>query len=299
MKELTLVVMAAGMGSRFGGLKQITPVDEDGNFLIDYSIYDAIRAGFQKVVFVIKEENYKIFYNTIGKRIENKIKVEYAFQKLESIPKEIKLPKSRNKPWGTLHAVLSAKEKVNGPFAVINADDFYGFQSYQIVTEFLNKNDKDNIAVPYPFSYVDSKFGFVKRGVFSFQNDNVKDILECSIGYEQNKVIAKPLNGQMPFEIKKEHPVSMNIFGFQNKVMKDFEIYFLNFLNQNKENLESIECFLPEFLKQALKEKKITLKYQISTAKWLGMTYKEDLDIVKQKLKELKEKGEYPTHLWQ
>ena len=171
MKELTLVVMAAGMGSRFGGLKQITPVDEDGNFLIDYSIYDAIRAGFQKVVFVIKEENYEIFYNTIGKRIENKIKVEYAFQKLESIPKEIKLPKSRNKPWGTLHAVLCAKEKVNGPFAVINADDFYGFQSYQIVTEFLNKNDKDNIAVPYPFSYVDSKFGFVKRGVFYFQND--------------------------------------------------------------------------------------------------------------------------------
>jgi len=135
MKDLTLVVMAAGMGSRFGGLKQITPVDKEGNFLIDYSVYDAIKAGFTKVVFIIKEEIFEDFKETIGKRLESKIKVDYAFQKIENVPNFINVPKNRVKPWGTVHAILAAKHLVDTPFVVINADDFYGYDSYKILAE--------------------------------------------------------------------------------------------------------------------------------------------------------------------
>lgn len=300
MKELTLVVMAAGMGSRFGGLKQITPVDEENNFLIDYSIYDAIRSGFQKVVFIIKEENKADFEETIGKRLQGKIKVEYAYQRLIDVPKNIKVPENREKPWGTVHAILSAKNYIDGPFAVINADDFYGFNSYQKVAKFLKENQKEEeqISIPYPFDKVDSKYGFVKRGVLYFKEDKVKRIIECNVGYEDNKVIAKPLDGSAPFEIKKDHPVSMNMYGFHRSILKYLEEYFNNFMEEHKEDLNSIECLLTDFLEVYLSHQKITLKYMTSNGLWLGMTYKEDLESAKTKIKELKEKGEYPTSLW-
>lgn len=299
MNELTLIVMAAGMGSRFGGLKQITPVDEDGNFLIDYSIYDAIKAGFKKIIFIIKEENFNVFKETIGKRLESKIKVEYAFQKIEDVPSHITIPEKRVKPWGTVHAVLAAKSMVNGPFAVINADDFYGFESYEIVAKFLKENNKDQLSIPYPFNKVDSKYGFVKRGVLYLKEDNVEKIVECSVGYEENKVIAKPLDGTKEFEIEPNHPVSMNMFGFQKEIMDDLEEYFLDFLNTNSDSLDTAESLLSEFLEIYLKEKKINLKYCTSNGLWLGMTYKEDLEEVKEKIKQLKELGEYPISLWQ
>lgn len=300
MKELTLVVMAAGMGSRFGGLKQITPIDEEGNFLIDYSIYDAIKVGFNKVVFIIKEEKFIEFQKTIGKRLESKIKVEYAFQKLEDVPEFITIPENRVKPWGTTHAILAAKKYINGPFAVINADDFYGFDSYKIVANFLLNPENENyqISIPYPFYKVDSKNGFVKRGVLYLSEDNVENIVECSIGYENNKIIAKPLDGATEFEIKKEHPVSMNFFGFQNFILNNLEQDFQKFMKENQENLETMEALLPEFLQKMIQKEQITLKYQTTTSEWLGMTYKEDLEIVKEKINELKAKGEYPKDLW-
>lgn len=292
--------MAAGMGSRFGGLKQITPVDEDGNFLIDYSVYDALKAGFQKVVFIIKKENGTIFKSTIGKRIESKIKVEYAYQELENIPSFVTLPENRVKPWGTVHAILSAKDFIKSPFAVINADDFYGFDSYKTVANFLKAyhNPKEQVSIPYPFYKVDSKYGFVKRGVLYLNGENVDRIVESSIGYENNLVIAKPLNGDEPFNIEPTHPVSMNMFGFQPEILSSLEEYFVDFLKQNAHNLETSECLISEFLEKYLEENKITLKYRTSNGLWLGMTYKEDLEEVKEKLKYLKEKGEYPTHLW-
>jgi len=300
MNELTLVVMAAGMGSRFGGLKQITPVDEDNNFLIDYSVYDAIRSGFKKVIFIIKKENLEIFKETIGKRIESKIKVEYAFQEMENVPEFVTIPNNRLKPWGTVHAILAAKDLIHGGFAVINADDFYGYDSYKILAEFLNdeKNKDSHIAIPYPFNSVDSKYGFVKRGVLYLNEDNVEDIVECNVGYEDNKVMAKPLNGDTPFEIEPTHPVSMNMFGFQESILKDFEDYFTNFMKENLEHLDTAESLISEFLQDYLRSKKITLKSRTSSGLWLGMTYKEDLEEVKQNLENLKKSGEYPTHIW-
>ncbi len=299
MKELTLVVMAAGMGSRFGGLKQITPVDEKGNFLIDYSIYDALKAGFTKVIFIIKKENYELFKETIGKRIEKRIKVEYAFQEMSNIPKFVKFPEKREKPWGTVHAILAAKNLIKDPFVVINADDFYGFDSYKIVSEFLKENNENHIAIPYPFCKVDSKHGSVKRGVLYLKEDNVESIRECSIEYVKDLVIAKPLDGKDEFEIEKDHPVSMNMFGFQKSILEYLEEYFENFMKENQDDLEKCECLISEFLEEYLSQKKITLKYRTSNSEWLGMTYKEDLLEVKNKIKELKEKGEYPNNLWE
>ncbi len=298
MKDLTLVVMAAGMGSRFGGLKQITPVDENGNFLIDYSVYDAKKAGFSKVVFIIKEEMFDTFKETVGKRIEDKIEVEYAFQKLSDVPDFVSVPEDRVKPWGTVQAILAAKPYVNGPFAVINADDFYGFDSYRIVADFLQAEDS-SVAIPYPFCNVDSKFGFVKRGVLYLKDDLVERIVECNVGYEDGKVLAKPLDGDTPFEIEATHPVSMNMFGFQKSILDELEKYFEDFMRDNLDNLDKCESLISEFLEVYLNEKKITLKYCTSNGLWLGMTYKEDLDEVKEKLQSLKEKGEYPDNLWE
>jgi len=300
MNELTLVVMAAGMGSRFGGLKQITPIDCDGNFLIDYSVYDAIKSGFEKVIFIIKEENLNIFKETIGKRLESKIPVEYAFQKLEDVPEFVSIPKDRVKPWGTVHAVLAARNLIQGPFAVINADDFYGYDSYQIVADFLrDEENKDaQVSIPYPFNKVDSKHGFVKRGVLYLEQDKVSQIIECSVGYEDDKVLAKPLDGKPAFEIQKDHPVSMNMFGFQKNILEELEKYFTKFMKEKEQDLSTAESLLSEFLDEYLKEKKITLKYRTSNGEWLGMTFKEDLQEAKEQIQKLKEKGEYPEHLW-
>ncbi len=301
MKKLTLVVMAAGMGSRFGGLKQITPVDKDGNFLIDYSVYDAIRAGFQRVVFIIKKENFEDFKMTIGKRLEDKIEVCYAFQDLKKVPSFVKIPETRVKPWGTVHAVLAAKEFIDGPFAVINADDFYGFDSYKIVANYLSNSNDDNeaIAIPYPFCKVDSSYGFVKRGVLFFEDQHVDKIIECNVGYEEDKVLAKPLDGGKPFSISQDHPVSMNMFGFKKKILEDLDDYFVSFMKDNQDCLENVEALLPVFLEEYLENKKISLIYQTSQGVWLGMTYKEDLEEVQEKIVELKMNGEYPMHLWQ
>lgn len=301
MNELTLVIMAAGMGSRFGGLKQITSIDQEGNFLIDYSVYDAIKAGFNKVIFIIKEENLEIFKKTIGNRIENKIKVEYAFQKIEDVKCSIKIPETRRKPWGTVHALLSAKEKINGPFGVINADDFYGFDSFKIIVDFLNSNTKEteHLIIPYPFNKVSSKYGSVKRGVLFYDKDNVSYIKECQVEYNGNKIIASPLDESASIIIQEDHPVSMNMFGFQKSILNELEEYFQNFMIKNQNDLEKCECLISDFLEEYLKKEKITLKYVTSNGVWLGMTYQEDLKEVQKKLTELKASGEYPISLWQ
>lgn len=299
-EKLTLVVMAAGMGSRFGGLKQITPVDEDNNFLLDYSIYDAIKAGFEKVVFIIKEENLEIFKETVGKRIEDKIEVAYAFQDLKDIPDISKLPSDRVKPWGTVQAVLCARDMVPGSFAVINADDFYGYDSYDIIAKFLreNKDDNTHINIPYPFNKVDSKFGNVKRGVLFYNNDNVEKIIECSVGYENDKVLAKPLNGDSEFYMEKDHPVSMNMFGFKNSFFECLDKYFNDYFKDDSNDFLKGEALLPECILENLKNNNIVLKYQTSKADWLGITYKEDLEYVVDMLNKKREDNEYPKHLW-
>ena len=215
---MTLVIMAAGMGSRFGGLKQIEPMDEYGNFIIDYSIYDAIRVGYDKVVFIIKEENYDIFKDTIGKRIENKIKVEYVFQELNDLPKGYDVCLERVKPWGTGHAILSCKNVINEPFTIINADDFYGLDAYKKASEFISKNNGDYAMTGYAVKNTITENGKVKRGVCDISNGYVVKIVESEIEYTNNKYIATPLNGDDSFEISSDTIVSMNMFTFTPKI---------------------------------------------------------------------------------
>jgi len=181
MKDKTLLIMAAGMGSRFGGLKQIESVGPSGEYIIDYSIYDAIKSGFNKVVFIIKEENYDLFRNTIGKRIESKIKVEYVFQNYDNVPKEFKIPEGRVKPLGTAHAVLCAKNVINGPFVMINSDDYYGYDAFRVISEYIDNNNEIAI-VGYKVTNTLTENGSVKRGVITTDKNSVlTKIVESSV----------------------------------------------------------------------------------------------------------------------
>lgn len=300
--EKTLVVMAAGMGSRFGGLKQIEPVGPNGEFIIDYSIYDAKRAGFSKVVFVIKKELEEIFKDTIGKRVEDKIKVAYAFQEKENVPDSKKyLVEKREKPWGTIQAVLSARAYVDGDFAVINADDFYGYDSYKKAIDFLNNSDIDTeyACISYPFNVTASKYGSVKRGVCYTEGDLITKIIESKIEIKGDKGVAEPLAGGDVFEIPVEQPVSMNMFAFKNGFFNFLEEYFNDYFKQDDESILKGEALLPELVKDKLLAGEITLKNIVSNSKWLGITYREDLSELVSSIEELIEKGEYPRNLWE
>ena len=195
---MTLVIMAAGMGSRFGGLKQVEPVGPNGEFILDYSVYDAIKAGYDKVVFIIKEENYDLFRETVGKRIENKINVEYVFQKLKDVPSFVNIPKERVKPWGTSHAILSCKNKVNEPFTVINADDFYGLDPFLKVKTFFDNKKADNefCMVGYKAINTLTENGAVKRGICEEKNGYLVKLTESSIINKNNKLIATALEDE-------------------------------------------------------------------------------------------------------
>ena len=214
-EDLTLLIMAAGMGSRFGGLKQVEPVGPNGEFIIDYSIYDAIKVGFTKVVFIIKEENYDIFRETVGKRIEDKIKVEYVFQKLENIPKGFELPSDRVKPLGTGHTILSISNTIKENFAVINSDDFYGRDAFQVIANFL-RNNTDNTygLVGYKVINTLTENGSVKRGVCKAKDNYLETIIESSIINENGVITASPLDGRDSFTMESDDLVSMNMLGF-------------------------------------------------------------------------------------
>ena len=298
--DLTLVVMAAGVGSRFGGLKQATPIDLDGNFIMDYSVYDAIRAGFTNVVFVIQEEHLDLFQSTIGKRLENNIHVSYVFQKIEDIPKEMELS-SRTKPWGTVQAILAAKPYVNGSFVVINADDFYGKNAYFAAADFLLNVEKPftYANISYEYGITKSLEGSVKRGVLSLEEDKVCSIIECSIGNENGRILATPLLEGKAFEIFDTTPVSMNFFAFQQDIFGLLESYWENYFLQSEEEILAGEVLLPECLKENIKSGKIMVYNQPSYSEWIGMTYRSDLPVVEEKMKDLRDRGIYPNCLWE
>ena len=302
MNDLTLVVMAAGMGSRFGGLKQLEPVDEDGNFLLDYSVYDAIRAGFKRVVLVIKEELLSDFENTVGQRLNGNIEVKYAFQRKEDIPyNNLSIINKREKPWGTTQAIYCSKEYVSGSFAVINADDFYGFKAFKEVADFL-KNDKQDynyVAIPYEYSKTASECGSVKRGVCEIVDGKLKKIIECSITKNNDKIIATPLDGRESFEIKENTLVSMNMFGFKNDFYELLEKQIEEYFKQDKEMILNNEILLPLCLEKNLDNNKIIINCKPVNSEWIGMTYKEDLPLVNKKIAILKKEGSYPKHLWE
>ncbi|MBE6161696.1 MAG: nucleotidyltransferase [Firmicutes bacterium] len=300
MKEKTLVVMAAGMGSRFGGPKQITPIDESENFIIDYSVYDAIEAGFKKVVFIIREEFDSIFKTTIGKRLEGKIKVEYAYQKIDDIPVKLKRINERQKPWGTVQAVLAAKPYVDGDFIIINADDFYGRNAYIEAYNFLENDNKDYsyACIGYEFSKSTVGTETVKRGILDLDGDVIKSIIESSIEQKDGKIIAHPLNGNEDFEIKEDTLVSMNLFAFKNDLFELLDNYFNDFFKQDEDTVLKSEVLLPECLKDNIQNKTIKIISKNSNSKWLGMTYREDLEMVSKSLKKMREDGQYPINLW-
>lgn len=304
-KNITLVILAAGMGSRFGGLKQITPLGPNEEFIIDYSVYDAIKAGFNKIVFLIKEENYDIFKETIGARVEPHIHVEYCFQKNDNVPAAYKEKiKGREKPLGTAHAILCCKDNVAEPFMMINADDFYGRDAFVKGAEFL-KNETDE--KPYPYGMIGylvkntiTENGAVKRGVCNVENGHLTKLTESSVGrIESGKIIAKPLDETLPeFEVNEDDTVSMNMLLFTPSIFKYIEDNFEEFLEKNKEKLDKCEYLIPDILFKTIDENYATCKVIPTTATWYGVTYKEDAESVKEALKNLVETGEYPNHLW-
>lgn len=293
--NVTLVIMAAGMGSRFGGLKQIEPVGMSGEFIIDYSIYDAKRVGFNKVVFIIKEENYDLFKDTVGKRIEKYIDVEYVFQSNDFLPEEIK--QNRVKPLGTAHAISCVKDVVKESFAVINADDFYGYDAFKVIKEFLDNNSNNEYAlVAYDVINTITENGSVKRGVCETENEYLTSIIESSVAKESNKLIASPINGDTPFEVNPDKMVSMNFFGFTPSVFNYLESDLEEFIKTR--DLLKDEYLLPEEVCKRIKSNDIKVRALNTEAVWYGMTYKEDKEELMNKLKDLVDKGEYPSKLW-
>ncbi len=300
-EDLTLLILAGGMGSRYGGLKQIEPVGPNKEFIIDYSIYDAIKAGFNKVVFIIKKENYDIFKETIGKRVEDKIKTEYVFQELDNLPENYTVPEERQKPWGTAHAIGCASNIINEPFMIINADDFYGSDAYKKMSEFL-KNTKDNnyCIAGYQINNTLTNNGEVKRGVCKIdENFYLKEIIESNVKEENGIITAKPLNGNPSFTLKEDVLVSMNMIGFTPSIFKYIKDNFPLFLEANKKDLSTCEYLIPDLLEKITDQKLVTTKVIMTSSKWEGITYKEDLKDVIDSINKRIESGEYPQKLWE
>lgn len=298
MREKTLLIMAAGMGSRFGGLKQIEPVGPNGEFLIDYSVYDAIRAGFTKVIFVIKRENEQIFKSTIGNRIADHIKVEYAFQDLEDLPKGFSKPEERKKPWGTAHAILMAKDRIHEPFAIINADDFYGYDAYKVISSFLDKKLTDTYcSIGYLVENTLSSNGAVKRAVFQMDEGYVTALIESNVERKGEEIIASPLDGGEPFSIEEDTLVSMNMFGFSNTLFSYIEKDFPKFLQENLENFNA-EYLIPDVVFDMIRKNKTKVEVLPTNSKWQGITYREDKELVVDAIKLMIQNHEYPQNLW-
>lgn len=293
--EVSLVILAAGLGSRFGGLKQLEPVGPNKEFIIDYSVYDAIEAGFNHVVFIIKKENYELFKQTIGSRVEKKVKVSYVFQDINDVPDDYQNI-GRIKPWGTAHALMSAKDVVNGNFLVINADDYYGKESYKIAYEYLKNKDLDEcISVLYKVQNTMSDFGSVKRGICQEENGYLVSIEESKIEKVDGKIIACPIYDE---DNKRQIPsstyVSMNMFGFTKDIFDFLSSDINNFFEANKNDLSVKEYLLPDVvLKCGMK-----VKFLQTSSSWLGLTYKEDTPKVKNTFKEYLETGLYPEKLF-
>ena len=299
-KDLTLVLMAAGMGSRFGGLKQIEPMGPNGEFLIDYSIYDALQVGFTKVVFIIKEENYDIFKETIGKRVESHIPVEYVFQKIDNVPDFVKIPEDRVKPWGTAHAIYCTKDAVKTPFITINADDFYGRDAFRVAANFLqNANERSYANVGYKVTNTMTENGSVKRGILETENGKLTSLIESKIERnEDKKIIAEPLSGADSFEVSEDALVSMNMLCFDPSLFPYIEKKMDAFFKENESDLSSCEFLIPDVMNDANKEGYATTTILNTDAVWYGVTYKEDTENVRKSLKKLVEEGEYPNDLW-
>ena len=304
-KEPILVIMAAGMGSRFGGLKQIEPVSDKGEIILDFSLYDAVMAGFKKAIFVIKRENEDDFRELIDNGAGKYIDVEYAFQELTDLPQGYQVPEGRVKPWGTAHAVLAARHLADGPIAVINADDYYGPGAFQSIYSFLeNAEDGEKYQycmVGYQIENTLTENGFVSRGVCKTSAEGMlTEITErTKIQWENEKIVYTDDDGESKTELPRGTTVSMNFWGFTPSMMKEMEAGFPAALDKIlAENPMKGEYFLPSVADRLIREGKAEVKVLKSQDRWYGVTYKEDKESVVSALQSMKDKGEYPDKLW-
>lgn len=305
MKKPVLVIMAAGMGSRYGGLKQIDPVDEQGHIIMDFSIFDAKRAGFEKVVFIIKKENEADFKEAVGNRMEQVMDVEYVFQDLNNLPEGYQVPEGRVKPWGTAHAVLSCIEKVDGPFAVINADDYYGRDAFQKIYDYLSTHEDDDkyryTMVGYQLENTLTENGHVARGICTL-NDNselVSVVERTRIEKKGDGAAFTEDDSATWTDIPAGSIVSMNMWGFTASILQEINNGFKAFLDAGLQtNPMKCEYFLPTVVSNLLAADKATVAVLTSADKWYGVTYKEDKPVVMAAIKNLKDSGVYPEKLW-
>lgn len=300
-KDKTLLIMAAGLGTRFGGFKQLEKIGPHDEYIIDYSIYDAIKSGFTKVVFIIKEEIYDKFKETIGSRIEPFIKVEYVFQNMDYIPTKYKnIVKKRTKPLGTAYAIYCAKDKIDEPFAVINADDFYGRDAFFKAYNYLNNIIYNHYGIiTYKINNTLSPHGETKRGICEISSDNkLLKITESRVVKRKNKILAAPLNTNIANQIDEDTKVSMNLLLFSPDIFKIIGEELDLFLSLHQKNLADLEFGIPDILDLCLRKNIKTIDAIETTSTWYGITYKEDITTVKTAVKELTEEGIYPQSLW-
>ena len=302
MKEPILVIMAAGMGSRFGGLKQITAVDENGHALIDFSLYDARRAGFKKVVFLIKREIDKDFRDAIGTRMERYFDVKYVYQELDMLPEEfLPVPAGREKPWGTGHAISCCRDVIDGPFAVINADDFYGAAAYSAIFDFLRRDrpESEYVMIGYRLKNTVTDSGTVARGVCSVANGYLTDVTEYTKIAKRGEDAAYTLDGVNYIDIPGSTIVSMNLWGFSQSMPGELWRRFPAFLREHLTS-DPLRCeyLLPAITNDLLKEGRCSVRVLECGEVWHGMTYREDLDAVKASIAAMKSAGVYPDKLW-
>ena len=299
---MTLVILAAGMGSRYGGLKQIDPITDSGEFIIDFSIFDAVKNGFDKVVFIIKEENYEAFRDTVGARVEPYVKVEYAFQSLDKIPEGFSVPEGRVKPWGTSHALLCAEDKVTDNFAVINADDFYGRDAFEKLADHLKSIDKtsaDYCMIGYVLRNTLTENGTVSRGKCDTNERGMLASITELTKIRTNGEDALYLNDDGEWEaLSGDTVVSMNCWGLTPSIFDELKSGFVNFLSSPKGSELKSEYYLPGAVDDMMKAGKCQVSVYPTTAAWYGVTYSEDKAGVKAALRALMECNEYPEKLW-
>ena len=300
--EPVLVILAAGMGSRFGGMKQMTPVDDEGCFIIDYSLYDAYRAGFRRVAFVIKHAIEAQFRETIGRRMERYFKVDYVFQELDRLPEGYRVPAERKKPWGTAHAVACCRGVFDAPFAVINADDFYGRGAFETVYRFLTENRDEHTycMVGYRLRNTVTEFGSVARGICSVQDGYLTGVTERTKIFQRGSDAAYTEDDKTFVPLSGDTLVSMNFFGFTPRFLDEIWAQFPHFLDKSlPENPEKCELYLPYIVNNELQAGTARVRMLPCSEVWHGVTYHEDLPSVVSALAALRAQGVYPARLWE
>ena len=297
-----LLILAAGIGSRYGGIKQLDHIGPNGETLLDYSIYDAIRAGFSKIVFIIKEDLEKDFREVFIDRLSKFIEVDYVFQEIRMVPDGIRIPEARKKPWGTGHAVLLAGDRLSGPFAVINADDFYGRKAYEVLADYYRGwspiRENDYCMAGYHVDKTLSEFGSVSRGICKVnRKGELVDVVErTSISGTSAGIVYREGN-EPPVTIPADSVVSMNFWGFTPSFFTYLTEGFGSFIRVNHESLKA-EFYIPTMVNQLIKSKRVNVKVLSCDEQWFGMTYKEDREFVAESIRSLIQKGVYPQKLW-